>query len=40
MASLMTSKSTLFLTVSSAASMPVSLTWASFAPSGSNWLLW
>ena len=40
MASLITAKSTLFLTVSRASSIAGSLTWASFAPSGSNWLLW
>jgi hypothetical protein len=40
MASLITAKSTLFLTVSKAASRAGSETWALLAPSGSNWLLW
>ena len=40
MASRISAKSTLFLTSSSALSMSGSLTWASLAPSGRNWLLW
>ena len=40
MASLITAKSTLFLTSSRALSMSGSLTWASLAPFGWNWLLW
>ena len=40
MASLMIAKSTLFLTSSSDVSMSGSLTRASLAPSGWNWLLW
>ena len=40
MASLTTEKSTLFLTSSRDLSMSGSLTCASFAPVGRNWLLW
>ena len=40
MASRIIEKSTLFLTSSIDLSTSVSLTWASLAPSGRNWLLW
>ena len=40
MACLIATKSTVFLTVVQAASIAGSTICASFAPSGSNWLLW